>query len=278
MNSIGIYFHPMQGILRVIADGERDAGFNMAADVYLLRHAVETPEAVVLRLYGWNPPAISLGRMQDVRTNLDITRINADGLGWVRRPTGGRAILHWNDITYSCVFSKKMLSMGDSISRTYKVISACLISGLALAGIRCIPSSAGPSGAESRRDIKLPCFLSPNREEIMVDGRKLIGSAQKRTADAVLQHGSLPLGGEYRRLPEYLNLIEADKMAQKRLLEEKSLCVEECLSGASKELLVSHLAAGFEETLKLESHFSPWSPEEIAEIRAWLEGTNSNPG
>ena len=89
---------------------------------------------------------------------------------------------------------------------TYRIISRCLMGGLNDVGIQCVSCDSTNALRETKREMKLPCFLAPNRNEIMVDGKKLVGSAQKRTAEAILQHGSIPLTSAYRNLPDYLKL------------------------------------------------------------------------
>jgi lipoate-protein ligase A len=115
--------------------------------------------------------------------------------------------------------------------------------------------------------MKLPCFLSPNRGEIMAAGKKLVGSAQKRTAAAVLQHGSIPLDASFRRLPEFLSLSQEERTRQRMLLEIKCICVNEINPAVDYEKLSACLIKGFTEILKFSAFEKPWNEKELKEIR-----------
>ena len=254
--------------MRFIIDKSESAAFNMAADIYLL----EQDGGVTVRFYSWERACITIGYMQKAGDELDLPILRDRGVDWIRRVTGGRAVLHEGDITYSCVFPKSMAVMGGSIAQTYRLISKCLMAGLSAASIDC---GAHDSELDIRgipRDAKLPCFLAPSRDEIMTGGRKLIGSAQKRTAEAVLQHGSIPVTDAYRKLPEYLNVDASKKEALLRLLTAKSCCVNELILGgtATFEYLAKHLMGGFSSVLPFESQIIPWSAEERRDIESMM--------
>jgi lipoyl(octanoyl) transferase len=253
----------MRHRLRIIIDPPCSAAFNMAADLYLLERAA-AEDAVFLRFYRWDPPAISLGCIQDPGATLDHGAMEKAGISWIKRPTGGRAILHWNDLTYSIAFPALRKEFGQTIHESYEVISGCLMAGLEHAGIRCESHGSSVEYAATRREIKLPCFLSPNRNEIMVNGKKLIGSAQKRTDRAVLQHGSLPIDGSFRRLPEFCRIEKAIRAAQIKSLAEKCACVREIDPGIEVQSLITHLITGFAATLGYETRISSW--EEIGDL------------
>jgi lipoyl(octanoyl) transferase len=251
----------MRHRLRIIIDPPCSAGFNMAADLYLLERAA-AEDAVYLRFYRWAPPAISLGCMQDPGTTLDHAALEKAGVSWIKRPTGGRAILHWNDLTYSIAFPAHLPEFGQTVHESYAVISRCLMTGLERAGIRCESHGSSAEYAATGRDIKLPCFLSPNRNEIMVNGKKLIGSAQKRTDKAVLQHGSLPIDGSFRRLPEFCRIDETTRAAQVKMLGEKCACVKEIDQEIDAQSLTMHLIKGFAATIGLETRISSWEEDD----------------
>lgn len=251
--------------IRVIKDRARTAAFNMAADLQLLERAADE-NAITLRFYSWTPPAISLGCMQKDQTFLNNEAMRQDGVEQVVRPTGGRALLHWNDITYSIVFPLSMTALGTTIHECYSVLCRCLMRGLSIAGIKAEAQSSFADYAASRRRLKLPCFLSANRHEIMVQGKKLIGSAQKRTAAAVLQHGSIPVDGSFRRLPDYLSLTDSERALQRRLLEEKCICLQEILPVIDNGSILNCLQQGFALTLRAAMNEIPWSREELQEI------------
>ena len=243
----------------------------MAADLYLLDQC-EKSEAVTVRFYSWMRPSITLGYMQTASEELDLEVLERSGVDWIRRPTGGRAVLHDGDITYSCVFSKSISQMGSGITQTYRLITECLINGLHRASINC---DAHGSSAELKglsRKVKLPCFLAPNRDEIMVGGKKLVGSAQKRTAGATLQHGSIPITADCFKLPEYLRIGESEREKQKKLLREKSSFIHEWTPNAAFDGIVQCLMDGFSSVLPFKAELRNWDAHEEAAIHEIANG------
>lgn len=184
--------------LRVIRDGARAGVLNMQRDSELL--AGHRPgDDPVLRLYRWDPPAVSIGYNQPFAA-FETEAAAAAGLDLVRRPTGGRAILHAEELTYSVVGTSPGPLFGDSLHSSYELINRALLRFLESFGI-----AADVSGGESRAEARgLACFKSAGRHEIRVGGRKLIGSAQRRTGGAFLQHGSILTGPAHQDLPRYL--------------------------------------------------------------------------
>jgi len=251
--------------MRFIVDKSRSAEFNMAADMYLLRQCAEGG-GLTARFYSWERPSVTVGYAQDAASELDLDSLREHGAVWIRRPTGGRAVLHDWDITYSCTFPKSLTAMGSTITETYRIITGCLMAGLDRASIRCAAHDSDADMKGIGRSVKLPCFLAPNRDEIMVDGRKLVGSAQKRTANAVLQHGSIPITAAYRKLPEFLRIDESEKEKQVRLLISKSCCIDELVPGVTFESLARCLMDGFSSVLPFEWELTPWTLREEAEI------------
>ena len=231
-------------------------------------YLLERGEGLTVRFYSWARPSITLGYMQDASSELDLEAVRDGGAEWVRRATGGRSVLHHGDLTYSCTFPKNIKAMGEKISETYRIITKCLLAGLDAASIKCSAHDSDTDLQGIGRTVKIPCFLAPNREEIMASGKKLVGSAQKRTSNAVLQHGSIPITTDYRQLPKYLRIDESEKIKQIELLTAKSCCVDELVYGATFESLVRCLMDGFSSTLPFKSELMPWTPREIDDINA----------
>jgi len=230
-------------------EAANSAAFTMAADLYLMQQCVER-QCMFLRFYEWEPAAISIGSLQRASEQLDLPSMKHDGIDWVRRPTGGRAVLHREDLTYSCIFPKNLPGTGSSVAATYTLIMQCLVQGLKSLGITPEVHDSVDPLIKSGRHVKLPCFLAPNRNEIMLQGRKLIGSAQYRSKDAVLQHGSLPLTLESTHLPNYLLLDDNEKREQCALLEQKSICLAEIAPKVTASELATALLGGFADVLK----------------------------
>ncbi len=198
-----------------IDTGARTGAFNMAFDAGLARRMSADPALPpMLRLYQWQPWAISIGYHQTMR-DIDAVRCDEAGVDMVRRPTGGRAILHAEELTYCLV----MPAGRKSVLEVYNQISRALVRGLALYGVEVALQKSQPDfRAEYRKAASIPCFASSARYEIEWGGRKLVGSAQRRISgpggDAVLQHGSILCGPAHRRLPEFLALDDPAAIAE----------------------------------------------------------------
>ncbi len=163
------------------------AAENMALDELLLQRVVS--DGPVVRLYSWSPPAVSLGYGQR-SGEVDLAACCAHGIDVTRRLTGGRAVLHHQEITYSVVVEAERLGVGRSVTRAYQLLTAGLIRALAVVGIAaaCHPR---PATAATERDPA--CFATTIGGDLSVAGRKLIGSAQCHRFGGILQHGSLPI-------------------------------------------------------------------------------------
>jgi lipoate-protein ligase A len=159
----------------------------MAFDDVLLQDADRTGRAT-LRLYRWSPPCLSFGRNEPARSRYDRAAIERRGLAVVRRPTGGRAVWHDAELTYAVAAP---VALFGTLAESYRTIHGRLADALRTLGVRAelaAPRRAPAVGAG-------PCFASPVGGEVLVDGKKVIGSAQVRRGTAFLQHGSILLDG-----------------------------------------------------------------------------------
>jgi lipoate-protein ligase A len=171
-------------------DAGADGPTNMAADHAMVR-GLGGGEAF-LRLYRWDPPTLSLGRNEPGLGRYDPEKARERGIGIVRRPTGGRAVLHGREVTYAVAAPIRAFG---GLREAYRVINRALLNGLARLGVGVILAGEGdpPATREGRRLDRGSCFLDPAPGEIVAEGRKLAGSAQVRIGDALLQHGSILL-------------------------------------------------------------------------------------
>ena len=156
----------------------------MALDEALMARARRTGETV-LRTYAWSTPTLSLGRNQRARGLYDLDALRDAGIGAIRRPTGGRALLHHHEITYSVTAP---IQADESDARLYAKINALLVNALALLGV---PVQVAEGSQPAARPTTRPCFAEPARGELVHEGRKLVASAQWREDGALLQHGSI---------------------------------------------------------------------------------------
>jgi len=181
---------------RFIDSGPNSGAFNMAEDEKLLDQAVTEAAGPVLRFYTWDPPAVSLGRFQIVETAVRAEACTRLGIDIVRRVTGGRAVLHNQELTYSVVARTDNTLFPPEVLGTYRVIAAGLLKGLGLLGIHAeMVSRSTRHAVLVKKNAKDPsCFSSPSWYEILVKGKKIIGSAQRRVPGAFLQHGSILIG------------------------------------------------------------------------------------
>jgi lipoate-protein ligase A len=189
-------------------NGFNTGKYNMELDEKLARDFKGIP---ILRLYGWKPYCISLGYNQNIN-DINLHRCEEKHIDVVRRPTGGRAILHSEELTY-CVI---MDSNGKSVSDIYKDISLALKKGLNILGADVEFEKSQPDFQSLYKDkSSIPCFTSSARYEIEYKGKKLIGSAQRRFDNVVLQHGSILIGDYHKQLPTLLNLDKNPGLKEK---------------------------------------------------------------
>ncbi len=218
----------------------------MAMDEALLNCIEVVP---VLRFYAWNPLCLSLGYGQ---RSVDVDRARLSRSGWevVRRPSGGRAILHGTDLTYSLILpAGHPLTIGGVIA-SYERISRALILGLERLG-----AVIRADQRDDRERSGAVCFETPSHYEITANGRKLVGSAQLRRGSGVLQHGSLPLHGDISQICDVLAYPdETARELARRQVRTRALTLSEALSGSVPDwqVVAESIAAGFEECLEVD--------------------------
>lgn len=190
---------------RLVVDGEATGAWNMAVDEALAEQVQARGAAPVLRFYRWNPPCLSLGFAQP-HTVADRAFCAAHGIDLVRRPTGGRAVLHHLELTYSLAAPIGSCGFSADLQANYHAICRALVAGLHALGVAA--ELSGTSGATLRPTEAVPCFIGPAAGEVVVGGRKLVGSAMRRLGDAVLQHGAILEGWDGRLQAGCLGLAD----------------------------------------------------------------------
>jgi len=236
-------------VWRLLIDGIAEGATNMAVDEAIAEATVAGHALPTLRFYGWQPPCLSLGRNQPY-AEVDAARCAARGYDVVRRPTGGRAILHTDELTYSIAGPADEPRLRGGVLEVYHRLSAGLLDGLRRLGIEVQET---PAENRAGGDASAACFDVPSAHEITVAGRKLVGSAQCRRGGWVLQHGSLPLSGDVARIVDGLALD--DEMGRETLraaLRQRASTVAEVLGReVSFAAAAEALAVGFAAALNL---------------------------
>jgi len=228
---------------------------NMAVDEYLFRYLGESPQTY-LRFYQWEKPTVSLGYSQNIWKVTDMDYCQENGIDIVRRITGGKLVLHYKEVTYS-VCSSESETFTPRLSDSYKLISQALMLGLAKMGLTPY-LAADPPSIYARGN--LPCFSYPARDEIEVEGKKIIGSAQKRLETCFIQHGSIPLE-EDRGLLESVSSLNSGE--NKRRMTSLSQLLEKKVGF---EWAVECLKAGFSEHFGVSLKTKIFKKDEMEEI------------
>ncbi|XEC95922.1 biotin/lipoate A/B protein ligase family protein [Paenibacillus tarimensis] len=233
------------GPWRFIRTGSRSPAENMAIDEAMLIAHSEGRTPPTVRFYGWNPPTLSIGYFQRAEREVDLKALRERGVGFVRRATGGRAVLHDRELTYSIVVSDRYPGIPESVTEAYRVLSAGLLYGFRNLGLeaemagrssekeideRLEPGPAGEGSTAFGGAVSSACFDSPSRYELIVEGAKIAGSAQMRSKAVILQHGSVLLDLDTGLLFDLLKFPdEKAKNRVKAIFEFKAAAINNCL-------------------------------------------------
>ena len=261
--------HPLAQWRLLVDATPRTGAWNMALDEAIVDAVASGDAPPTLRFYQWEPPALSLGKRQPLE-GIDLARCAADGVDVVRRATGGWAILHTDEFTYSVACRGDDPRVAGPILDAYRTLSQGLIVGLGLLGVVATMRAARPEGTHN---LSAACFEVPSAYEVTVGERKLIGSAQARMGARILQHGSLPLRGEIARVVDYLTF--ADEQARATLatrLRGHAITLGEALGRPiSFDEVAPAMARGFGAALTLDLIPGAPTPAELAAAEARLD-------
>ena len=249
---------------RLIQTLPAPGAWNMAIDEAILEAVGRGQADPTLRLYAWSPPCLSLGYAQP-SFDVDLPQLHALGWDLVRRPTGGRAILHTDELTYAVIAPLSEPRLAGSVLECYQSLSQALLQALHRIGIQA--ESSEKKGETPNNNSQNPvCFEVPSNYEITARGLKLVGSAQARRRDGVLQHGSLPLYGDLTRITQVLRFPdETSRLAAAHRLLGRAATAEAVLQErVSWELAAEAFAKAFRETLNLDLYRDEMAPAELA--------------
>jgi lipoate-protein ligase A len=250
--------------------------WNMGVDEAILMKVTVRESPPTLRLYDWVPPCLSLGYAQTI-SDVDHRELVARGWQLVRRPTGGRAILHTDELTYSVIGQEDNHILAGDILTSYQRLSAAILQALGKMGlpVTALPKEDAPTGPQ----IDPVCFEVPSNYEITAGGKKLVGSAQARRKGGVLQHGTLPLYGDLARITEVL-VFESEKArteAARRLLT-RATTVEAVLGERlSWAQAAEAFVLAFSETLDILIEPGELSPQEEQLAEELIQKKYGNP-
>lgn len=241
---------------RLLDTGALPASLNMAVDEALLLFHVPGKSQPTLRFYQWSPPAVSLGYFQK-RHAIDIPACRELGLDVVRRATGGRAVLHENDLTYSVVADSGQ-GIPSSLDAAYRMLCKGLLAGFRLLGFEAEPGRE--KARSSQADI---CFVSAAVGDIVYQGRKFVGSAQKWQGPSLLQHGSIILEPQEKTWTAIIKTISRESLREK--LKSRVVSLREILGRRIEpDELKQAIRAGMAEALQVEFQAGDLSSQEWA--------------
>lgn len=265
--------------VRLISHGHMEGKANMAVDEALQHSCLEGDSGPILRFYQWDPACLSLGYFQDAEKEVNLDGLKTEGVDLVRRATGGKAVLHDDELTYSVVIGEKDLP--GSVLQTYHRLSEALVEGLRTMGVPAT-LAALEHGVTSRdaRFRQAACFSAPSWFEVLSGGKKVIGSAQNRKGGVILQHGSIPFTFDADKLVRCIKTSSPEQAARtESLLRKKAAGVSEILGrDVPREELERHLVAAFKTILGWELEERSLTQAETAEADRLSEEKYGSPG
>ncbi|AMA63793.1 lipoate--protein ligase family protein [Kurthia gibsonii] len=239
-----------------INSGPCDPAYNMALDEALLHWHAEEKLPPMIRFYEWNPATLSVGYFQKAKRDIDFDQLEKLNLGFVRRPTGGRAVLHEHELTYSIIVSENYPNMPKTVTEAYRVLSEGLLKGFQNLGLDAYFSI--PETNEQKEALAKPksavCFDAPSWYELVVEGKKVAGSAQTRQEGVILQHGAILIDLDAEKLLSVFKFKSDEarermrhKLPEKAVsinsLANRTVTVQECIEAFYN---------GFQEALDIE--------------------------
>jgi lipoate-protein ligase A len=254
---------------RLLSDGYCTPAENMSRDEALLRRVIAKESVPCVRFYQWKPAGLSLGRFQKIDKGVDLEACRRYGVEPVRRLTGGEAVLHDDEITYSIIvpFTHPRFD-GRGVVDTYRTISRALVKGLELTGVR--STMAGNAPTRSDPAGQGVCFYTPTIYEIVASGKKIIGSAQTREKLIILQHGSIPIDWDVDKQFDVMGIPMENREMFKNLFRNRATTITQQL-GERPDIddLVKNFSKGFEEVFDARLETSEYTLQET-KMTDWL--------
>lgn len=249
-----------------IDSGVNTPAYNMAMDEALLDWHSQGLIPPVLRFYGWNPPGLSVGYFQKTKGKIDVARAHELGYELVRRQTGGRAVLHDDELTYSVIVNEDHHSMPKSVTEAYRVISQGLLEGFRNMGLKAKFSL--PEGQTIGKTNSAVCFDESSWYELIIEDRKAAGSAQTRQKGVILQHGSVPMHIDDQALFDcFIYPNERVKERAMRGFHEKAAAMDEVMNRrVTMDEVKQAFYKGFEKGLDVNFEHYTFSDAQLRDI------------
>lgn len=240
--------------------------YNMALDEALLNWHSQGLIPPIIRFYGWKPAGLSIGYFQKTKDRINLDAVKKYGFEMVRRPTGGRAVLHDDELTYSVIVSEKHDMMPKSVTQAYRVLSQGLLEGFRALEIQA--DLAIPEGRIEKNGSAV-CFEEPSWYELIIEGKKAAGSAQTRQKGVILQHGSIPMTLDLDTLYDlFIYPNEKVKERAKRGFVDKAVTINDVSDKAyTFEDVAAAFKQGFEKGLDIELTPFTLSSEQEEEVQ-----------
>jgi lipoate-protein ligase A len=263
---------------RVIKNKPANGAWNMAVDEAILGSIQSGKSKPALRMFAWYPPCLSLGYAQPF-SDIDLDRLSTMGWDAVRRITGGRAILHTDELTYSVIGPDNEPRLQGGVLESYRCLSAALLSALRMMGLPAQVVPKPSTSDQNKQDHQPVCFETPSNYEITFSGRKLIGSAQARKKSTVLQHGTIPLYGDITRIIDVLKFPDNDSRqnAKNKLLLRATTVETELKKRISWEQSASVLIQAFSKTLNISFEDSGLTQAELDQTEFLVKEKYAHP-
>ncbi|WP_372442934.1 lipoate--protein ligase family protein [Pseudogracilibacillus auburnensis] len=241
----------MQETWAYLDSGYHDAATNMAIDEALLQFHSEKKIKPTIRFYGWERPSLTVGHFQNVQKTINFSGVEKHSCDFVRRLTGGSAVLHDDELTYSIIVNEDHPKIPHSINKAYYVLSQGLLEGYRNLGIEAdfaIPKR------ELLRERSAVCFEKPAIYEMIVDGKKISGNAQTRKNGVLLQHGSIPMSFDAKMLFDLFNFSsEKIRERQRAAFEKKAISINKITEKKHTYQMVKEaFLTGFQSCLQIE--------------------------
>jgi len=242
-------------IWRLIDTGPLQGSENMAIDESLLCSFNPESSDPILRIYGWNPPSLSLGRFQKIEEVLDLKRCHADSVSLVRRISGGGTIYHADELTYSIICSPNQITTTTSVKDSFRVLTGFLINFYLTLGLNANYAVDTVSESERLGTRTAYCFAGKETFDILIEDKKIGGNAQRRQKNIIFQHGSIPIVNRAHHGLQYMN----DRSTE---YADNTVSLNDCGVTADISQLKGLLVEAFKRYMGVETIISCLSPDE----------------